>query len=131
MKKTPFQKIRENLSNVFSESQLNLLPTKWEKVGDVLILTLEKELIPFEEKIAEVYAAVLSCKSVLKDTGGIVGEFREPEVRLIYGDENTVTVHKENGVKFKLDPAQIMFSSGNMSERKRMSYLDCHGETVV
>jgi tRNA wybutosine-synthesizing protein 2 len=131
MKKTPFQKIKDELSTVFSQRQLKLLPSKWEKVGDVLIFMLDEELIPFEETIAEVYATVLSCKSVLRDTGGIFGEFREPEVRFVYGDENTVTVHKENGVKFKLDPAQVMFSSGNMSERKRMSELSCQGETVV
>lgn len=131
MKKTPFQQITEELSCMLSDRQVSLLPKKWEKVGNVLILRLADKLVPYERKIAEVYATVLSCKSVLKDIGGIGGEFRKPKVSLIYGDENTVTIHKENGVIFKLDPSEIMFSSGNMSERKRMGELVSPDERIV
>ena len=131
MTKKPFQQIKEKLSKILSEEQLTLLPSKWEKVGDVLILTIDDQLMPVEQEIASVYATVLSCKSVLKDTGGITGPLRQPKVSLLYGDKNTVTIHKENGVKFKFDPAKIMFSSGNMDERKRMSEIVNPGEIVV
>ncbi len=33
---------------------------------------------------------VLKCKSVLNDIGGISGEFREPNVEVIFGSNNTV-----------------------------------------
>jgi len=131
MKKSPFQQIIDTLSTSLSDVQLELLPRKWEKIGNVLILSLEKELIPVEKRIASVYAEVLSCKSVLKDIGGISGKFREPSVELIYGDSNTITIHKENGVLYKIDPMQLMFSSGNMSERKRMGEFIYQNETVV
>ena len=131
MKNTPFQHIVEQLRPVLSEEQIMNLPSKWEKIGDVLIITIEKELQPIEEEVAKVYADVLSCKSVLKDEGGISGLFREPKVSLIYGNEDTITIHKENKILFKLDPKQIMFSSGNMDERKRMAELVGSGEIVV
>lgn len=131
MVKKPFQEIKDRLTPLLTEKQSKLLPKKWEKIGDVLIFSLNDKLLPVEQRIAKVYADVLSCKSVLKEVGGIDGPLRQPKVSLLYGDEDTVTVHKENGVKYKLDPSKIMFSSGNMDERKRMGELDCTDEIVV
>ena len=131
MSRTPFQQIKKQLPPNLSDNQISLLPNKWEKVGDVLILVLHEDLYPLEKQIAKVYAEVLSCKSVLKETSGISGQLRKPNVELIYGDERTVTTHKENGIIYKLDPAKIMFSSGNMDERIRMGNIVKPGEIVV
>jgi tRNA wybutosine-synthesizing protein 2 len=68
---------------------------------------------------------------VLIDIGGISGEFRAPQVEIIYGSKDTETVHKENGIRYKLDPQKIMFSSGNMDERIRMAKISNKKETVV
>lgn len=131
MKKKPFQQIIDQLSSVLSDEQIKMLPRKWEKIGDVLILRLDQPLISVQKEVAFVYAEVLNCKSVLKDTGGIIGEFRLPEISFVYGDKDTVTIHKENGVKYKTDPSELMFSSGNMDERKRMGEIVSSGEVVV
>ena len=129
--KTPFEEIKEKISNFIPENLVEFLPKKWEKIGDVLVLKLKKELEPFAEIIAKTYAEVLNCKSVLQEIGGIKGIYREPRVRLIYGSKNTETLHVENGIKYSLDPSKLMFSSGNMSERIRMSKLNCRDEVVV
>lgn len=129
--KTPFEEIKEKISNFIPENLVDFLPKKWEKIGDVLVLKLKKELEPFAEIIAKTYAEVLNCKSVLQEIGGIKGIYREPQVRLIYGSKNTETLHVENGIKYSLDPSKLMFSSGNMSERIRMSKLNCRDEVVV
>jgi len=131
MKKKPIQQIIDRLSSLLTDEQVDKLPRKWEKIGDVLILRFEKNLVEVEKEIADVYAEVLNCKSVLKDTGGIIGQFRIPEISFVYGDKDTVTIHKENGVKYKLDPSEIMFSSGNMDERKRMGEIVSSDEVVV
>lgn len=107
-----------------------LLPRKWELFGDVLVMRLDHALDPFEKDVADAYARILKAKSVLRDVGGISGELRRPELRLLLGND-TVTTHVENGVKFRFDAAQIMFSSGNMEERIRMAETRCDGETVV
>ena len=129
--KTPFEEIKEKISNFIPENLVDFLPKKWEKIGDVLVLKLKKEFEPFAEIIAKTYAEVLNCKSVLQEIGGIKGIYREPQVRLIYGSKNTETLHVENGIKYSLDPSKLMFSSGNMSERIRMSKLNCRDEVVV
>ncbi len=61
------------------------------------------------------------CKTVLR-MRRISGPYREPNVEVIAGND-TETIHKENGCRFKLDATKIMFSPGNLDERKRMSKL--------
>lgn len=131
MRKTPYDVIRERLSGALPNGVLYLLPKKWEKLGDVLVIKFPKELKNYEVEVAKVYAEVLGCKSVIKDVGGIEGELRTPKFELIYGDKNTETVHIENGIRFKFDPLRIMFSSGNKDERIRMSRVAQKNETIV
>jgi tRNA wybutosine-synthesizing protein 2 len=131
MSKTPFQKIKESLSEEIASEFLEILPEKWEKIGDILILVLPPALYKFKLIISKKYAEVLNCRTVLNDIGGILGELREPQVEIIYGDKNTVTIHKENGIKYKLDPQKIMFSSGNMDERIIMSRISNRSETII
>ncbi len=107
-----------------------LLPGKWEKIGDVLLLRLPSELGPFAGNIAQAYASVLDARTVCQDLSKITGIFRTPEVRVLFGG-GTETVHFENGMYYKLDVARIMFSSGNIDEKLRMASLSCEGETVV
>lgn len=131
MSETPFDKIETNLSDFIPPDLLKTVPDKWEKIGDILIIKLSKELNEYKEKIGEIYADFLSCKTVLNDIGGITGEYRKPDVEIIYGISDTETIHKENNVRFKLDPRKIMFSSGNMDERIRMANISNSKETIV
>ncbi|MCZ7398985.1 MAG: class I SAM-dependent methyltransferase family protein [Candidatus Methanoperedens sp.] len=106
-----------------------LLPSGWQVLGDIVIVTLKVEL---EHRKAEIGKALLSlypgCRTVLLDKG-ITGRMRQP-VREIIAGENTETIHKENGCLFKLDAMRIMYSQGNLAEKKRMSRLG-KGEVVV
>jgi len=128
---TPFEKIKSNLGGILPKDLLDRIPRKWEKIGDVLILKLSRELKNYEKDIARVYANVLSCKTVLNDIGGIRGVERIPVVEYIYGSKDTETIHIENGIRFMLDPMRIMFSSGNIDERIRISTISNPKEVVV
>ncbi|MFZ2410430.1 MAG: class I SAM-dependent methyltransferase family protein [Candidatus Methanoperedens sp.] len=111
------------------ENEKKLLPSGWQILGDIIIVSLKKEL---ENRKTGIGGALLSlyprCRTVLLDRG-ISGNMRQP-VREIIAGENSETVHKENGCFFKLDAMRIMYSQGNLSEKKRMSKLG-KGETVV
>ncbi|MEA3458046.1 MAG: class I SAM-dependent methyltransferase family protein [Candidatus Thermoplasmatota archaeon] len=131
MVETPFDKIKESLSKQIPKNLIGKIPDKWDKTGEVLTIKLPTDLKNYEKKIGEMYAMILNCKTVLNDIGGISGVYREPNVAIIYGSTNTETTHKENGIKYKLDPQRIMFSSGNMDERLRMANISNTGETVV
>ncbi|ALM74920.1 tRNA(Phe) (4-demethylwyosine(37)-C(7)) aminocarboxypropyltransferase Taw2 [Thermococcus barophilus] len=122
-------RIREILSKKLPKGLVDLLPKHWVQVGDVLILPLREELLPYKYEIAKVYAEVLRVKTVLRK-GRILGEFREPHYEIIYG-KDTVTVHKENGIFYKLDVARVMFSPANVKERVRMASIAKSNELVV
>ncbi|HEX9907453.1 MAG TPA: class I SAM-dependent methyltransferase family protein [Thermoplasmata archaeon] len=106
------------------------LPDKWEQFGDVAVIRLEHSLDDYEREVAEAYAEVLALKAVIRDTGGVAGELREPVTRVLLG-KDTVTTHLENGIRYRFDASKIMFSSGNVEERLRMADIPCKGETVV
>jgi tRNA wybutosine-synthesizing protein 2 len=110
---------------------INRLPEKWEKIGMVVTIKIPEELIQYKQIIGKAYAEVLGCKTALNDTGGISGVYRNPVVEVIFGSSETETIHSENGIRFKLDPQKIMFSSGNMTERRRMGTVANKNETVV
>jgi tRNA wybutosine-synthesizing protein 2 len=127
----PFNQIKENLSKDLPSDLINLIPSKWEKVGDIGILKLPLVLKNYSVIIGKYYAKTLQCKTVLNDIGGITGNLREPKTKIIFGSPDTETIHKENGIRYKLDPQKVMFSSGNMDERIRMATISNKHETVV
>ncbi|AMM53638.1 tRNA(Phe) (4-demethylwyosine(37)-C(7)) aminocarboxypropyltransferase Taw2 [Pyrococcus kukulkanii] len=122
-------RIREILSKELPPELVSLLPKRWVKIGDVLLLPLRPELEPYKHRIAQVYAEVIGAKTVLRK-GHIHGETRKPDYELLYGND-TVTVHVENGIKYKLDVAKIMFSPANVKERVRMANIARPDELVV
>ena len=122
-------RIRKILSETLPGDLVDRLPKRWVQIGDVLILPLREELLPYKYEIAKVYAEVLEVKTVLRK-GWILGEFREPHYEIIYGHD-PVTVHKENGILYKLDASRIMFSPANVKERVRMASVAKPNELVV
>jgi tRNA wybutosine-synthesizing protein 2 len=118
----PHKEVVKNLD--IPDDLIELLPRKWEMLGDVLVLKLVEKLRPYEEEISKVFANVLGAETVLEDIGGISEDTRKPQVRMILG-ERTVTTHRENGVLYKLDAKEIMFSSWQRCARTGMSWWTC------
>uniref|UniRef100_A0A914R6X7 tRNA(Phe) (4-demethylwyosine(37)-C(7)) aminocarboxypropyltransferase n=1 Tax=Parascaris equorum TaxID=6256 RepID=A0A914R6X7_PAREQ len=57
-------------------------------------------------------------------------DFHTPHVDLLYGKDGWVE-HVDNGVRYQYDVTKRMFSSSNISEKQRISEMDCHREVVV
>jgi len=131
MVETSIEQIRKSLIDKIPKNIFKNLPYKWEKIGDVLIIKIPNVLIKFKKEIGKQYATVLDCKTALNEVSGISGIYRTPNVEVIYGTKNTETIHKENGIRFKLNPQKVMFSSGNMDERIRMAKISDKKETVI
>ncbi|MBI4173816.1 MAG: class I SAM-dependent methyltransferase family protein [Candidatus Aenigmarchaeota archaeon] len=112
------------------EEKLACLPSGFQRVGDVILLNLRPEVIPYASDIAfAVKESVKGVKAVCR-IEEIEGEARMPKAELILGSD-TITIHKENGCLYKLDAARIMFSKGNLAERGKMATLARSGEVVV
>jgi len=128
MEERHFRKIRETLSTKVPERHLDLLPRSYEVIGNILLLTMPPQLEEWKHEVAQAYLEVLGMQSVMEKKG-ISGEYREPGHRLLAGS-GTVTIHKENGIRYKIDLSRLMFSSGNIFERIRMARMDDVGPVV-
>jgi len=124
---TPIARIRE-LSGL-AATKSRLLPARWQRIGDVVVVRLPAELETEAEAVGNAYARVLKARAVV-DIRRIAGELREPEGRIIHG-KSAETVHQENGILYSLDAARLMFSKGNKAERERMGRSVKPGERVL
>ena len=121
--------LKEYLKDLLSEAELSCVPSGWHILGDIVIVSIPESLENKKVQIAEALLAMYpKCRSVVRDFG-IEGQFRQPKRELLLGSR-TETVHKEHGCFFKQDVTKVMYSKGNLDERKRMSKLG-QGEVVV
>jgi len=122
--------LAELLGDEIGPEERALLPRGWFILGRVITVKIDSEIEHLKGMIGEALLEIYPrCSTVLLDRG-IEGQFREPNREVIAGSEKTETVHRENGVVFKLDPMRTMFSPGNLRERMRMGRLG-GGEVVV
>jgi len=107
-----------------------IAPSKWERLGEVVVIRVPPEGQALAATIGQAYGRALRVRTVVQDQSGIHGPLRTPDMRVLWGD-GTETVHTEAGVKYRLDVAHVMFSSGNIRERTGISARVKPGEVVV
>ncbi|MCD6215601.1 MAG: class I SAM-dependent methyltransferase family protein [Candidatus Aenigmarchaeota archaeon] len=110
---------------------LKALPSSYQRIGDIILIKLFGEAARQKKKISKAILEMFPYIKTVCSIKGISGEYREPVVELIAGDKSTITIHKEHGCLFKLDVRKIMFSKGNLSERRRLVGQVRPGETIV
>ena len=109
----------------------DIAPRSFDIFGDIAILKLPSGSEIYEEQIAE--ALLLShknIKTVCIDLG-VHGEFRIRDLRVISGNTNFISIHKENGMEFEADISKVYFSPRLATERERLSSLINKPENVL
>lgn len=120
---------KDSLKGFLSETELASVPSGWQILGDIIIVCIPEILEDKKTRIAEALLSMYPrCRTVVRDFG-IEGQFRQPKRELLLGSE-TETIHREHGCLFKQDVTKVMYSKGNLEERKRMSRLG-EGEVIV
>jgi tRNA wybutosine-synthesizing protein 2 len=126
------QLLIENLTYKLTPEQIELLPSGYQKIGDIVIVNLNLDLIAFEDEIGKIILKnIPNTRTVCSRTGEIIGVERLPQLEVIAGVNNTETIHKENGCLYSLDVSKTMFSQGNSKERGRLPELVKPDETIV
>ncbi len=125
--------LQENLKDCLNQEELSLLPRGFQSIGSIMILKLDKRLLKKKNLIGEVCLKIYPyIKSVYLNLGVIKGQLRQPErIEFLKGIDNPIIIHKEHGVKYKFDITKIMFSKGNLKERKFLTTFVKSGEIVV
>lgn len=114
-----------------SDELRELLPTSFDVVGDIAIIRLPDDLVPFAGDVGDAMRkAIPRLRTVAMDRG-VHGEFRVRSVEVVSGEPSTATVHTEYGLRFKVDVSTVYFNPRLAGERRRVSYLVREGEVVI
>ena len=101
----------------------------YEIIGDIAIIN-ELVDVDKEEAVEGILEHHPHIKTILLKNEGLKGEFRVGEYEKLYGDE-TETIHKEFGCRFKIDPTKAYFSERFSTERNRVVSNIRDGERVL
>jgi len=111
---------------------LSSFETGIDVIGDIAIVKLRPGLGSDEKALAKaILAEMKSVKCVYGQEGGIEGDFRLRKLRHLGGEERTITEHKENGIRLKLDVETCYFSPRLSTERLRIAEKVAEGEKVL
>jgi len=127
------EKLKDKLSGVLNEGESSLLPRGFQTLGKAIIIKLNPKLLEKREIIGQICLELLpKIKSVYINLGKIRGSFRTPEkIEYLVGENNPIVEHIEHGVRYEFDITKIMFSKGNLNERKYLATLVKAGEIIV
>lgn len=114
------------LKKVKRKDKEYLITSNYQRIGDIIIIPTD------DKKIAENFFELYPKTRMVCTIDDISGELRQPKIKIVKSnDSNTETIHKENGIKYKLDISKVMFSKGNLSERKRLVDQVTSKETII
>ncbi|MBI2655511.1 methyltransferase domain-containing protein [Candidatus Woesearchaeota archaeon] len=121
------------LKNKLSKKELEIAPSSFDVVGDLMIFSdFPKELVKKEKLIGStILQNYHYVKTVLKKTKKYSGRFRTAKLKVIAGENRKETTHKENDVFIKLDAEKVYFSPRMSSERKRIADLVKPDESIL
>lgn len=109
-----------------------LLPSSFDIVGDLAIIELPGELMPYGKCIGDAILKVhRHIKGVFAKGSKILGTHRVRELIPLAGERRSETVHRENGIKLKLDISKVYFSPRLATERMRVFKKTGDGEVVL
>ena len=124
--------LKKNLRTILSPAELEKLIGSYDVVGDIAITIVPPELSHRETAIG---VAILetnhNIKVVAKRESHYHGEFRTIRLKIIAGENRKETVHKEFGIRLKLNPEEVYFSVRSSTERRRIAALVEPGEHVL
>lgn len=109
----------------------NLLPSSYDVVGDVAVIRLPPELLPFRSEVGEALKATFPRLRTVAVDRGVQGALRIRNLEIIAGENDTSTIHVEYGLRFKVDLSRMYFNPRLGSERMRIASLVRKGEVVI
>ena len=126
-------KLKDLLKKKLTKKQLEKVPSSFDIVGDIIIFSDFPEQLSKKQKIIgnEAIKNFKQIKSVFKKTRKYSGKYRTPKLKLLAGENNKETIHKENNVIVKLNVEKVYFSPRLSEERKRIFQQVKNNESIL
>lgn len=115
-----------------------LVPTKWERLGDLVLFPQEWRQTeawamvcqhPHITALWEAMAEALKVTSLGVQAPIADDTYRSSQVEMLLGSSEVEFT--DHGMTYIFDAAKVMFSSGNVTERRRIGGMNMQGEVVV
>nr|XP_054757817.1 uncharacterized protein LOC129263926 [Lytechinus pictus] len=109
------------------------IPRNWERHGDLVLLPSSSFRDQAWDNVRDLWSLVakaFNCTRIAKRGRIQSDDFRSPHTEMVLGSDPLVE-HRDNGIIYSFDIRYSMFSSGNITEKLRVSHMDCSNETVV
>lgn len=131
----PMKKMIKNFSELLedelSEEEIENLKTSFDTIGDIVILEIPDELYDKRKIIGEAAYKFTKRKAIYMKRSAIKGTIRIRDLEFLAGTDDSVTIHKEHGVRLKLDVREVYFSPRLATERKRVMESVRDGEKIL
>jgi|Deesub1362B_J571_1020462.scaffolds.fasta_scaffold00426_9 tRNA (guanine37-N1)-methyltransferase len=122
----------DRLRELLSPQEFVLVRRSFDIIGDLAILEVPDELFHRKHEIARaLMEAHKNIKAVFCKRSEVKGEARVRELEHLAGERRSETVHREHGLRLKLDIAKVYFSPRLAYERQRVLKQVQDGEVIV
>lgn len=119
------------LDNKISKNDMEEIRKSFDVIGDIVILEIPPELEDKKKIIGQAVLNFTKRKSVYYKKSKVQGVTRTRELEYLAGVDNLETIHKEFGIRFKLNPSTVYFSPRLATERSRIVDEVNDGETII
>jgi|AntRauMinimDraft_2_1070382.scaffolds.fasta_scaffold00001_159 tRNA (guanine37-N1)-methyltransferase len=124
------ERIRNDISILAEEKQDPDYNTpSYEVIGDIAVIN-DLADVQRQEAVKGILHYNPNLKTILLKKEGLKGEFRIGDYEKLYGEE-TETIHKEHGCRYKVDVTKAFFSEREATERGRVLDSIENGEKIL
>ena len=123
--------LQKELSGKMPLEKLELLPSGYQQLENIIIVKLKPELQPEKKQIAKSIAELFPYAKTVMQIKEIKGKNRQPKIEFLAGAKEFLVNYRENNCIFQFDVRKIMWSKGNRAERERIALLPKEGEIVM
>ena len=121
----------EYLDKKIPEDKVEEIKKSFDVIGDIVILEIPPELEDEKYIIGEAVLKFTKRRSVYYKKSKVQGVTRTRELEHIAGIDELETIHKEFGLRFKLNPSTVYFSPRLATERSRIVNQVKENETII
>jgi tRNA (guanine37-N1)-methyltransferase len=124
--------MKSEVKNKLTKKELDHLRRAFDIIGDIAILDVPPELVKKQKLIGDTLLMLQkNVNTVLKKAGIHATEFRTQPMAWLSGRKTKETIHKEYGIRLKLNVETVYFSPRLSTERKRIAQQVKKGERVL
>ena len=134
-----FNSLQDALKGKISNEYQELIPKSYDLIGNIAVIEFDKfehienkELSNYKKEIAKAITIVnKKILSVYEKKSEIKGTFRLRDLALLYGENKSETIYKENNCTFKLDVKKTYFTPRLVYERKRVASSEIRENELI